>query len=95
MSLTVSRARWQINISSVLYSPGFIAAFSVQLCVLAYQTLHKFKNKQKVYFIVLICMKFSSLTYSLHVKSLLTFAIFLFLYNASAEQVWKFRFDVL
>lgn len=49
-----------------MYSPGFITALSMYLCVLAYQNIHKFKNKQKAYFIVLDCMEFCNPPYSSH-----------------------------
>lgn len=62
------------------------------MCVLAYQTIHKFKNKQKVYFIVVIFMVFCNFIPYIY-KLLLTFPVFLLLHNVSAEQVSKIRSD--
>lgn len=74
-----------------MYSPGF-TALSMQLRVLAYHT-KKSKNKQKVYFIVVIFMDFCSLIPYIF-KVLLIFVVFLLLHKVSAEQVSIVRSDV-
>lgn len=64
----------------------------MQLCVLAYQTIHKFKNKQKVYFILVIFMDFCNVIPYIY-KFLLIFDVFLLLHNVSAEWVSTVRSD--